>query len=859
MGVFRLKWDLEEEVLLVDLYHSLKTVSNDERIQHIRALSQMLNYRAKVLGIKIDSKYRNVEGIKMKLQNIEYFDSNGKHGLSSVSDLGKRAFLLYIENPNEFEKILEETKSKYNILLESLANEDCGAMECFKKWLAHIGISPKSIDGIMHSIDDINQYAKSTRKVYYDIYKITKIKELNRVIKILTSDKFFRIKNKMCNNSYVSSMQIYLKYIKQIEAGKVISVNAAPSELTESEPVKNVFADDSIFQNVSGSNSQDKFFNWMLKVQELSIVSARSYSSAIKRISELAVEKGITDDSLFVITSTEQIKSYIQMLYDDSDFNNTNATQHNRFTAALNHFYKFASRDMQADYSVAKEEPIQVIKNESKSAYSIHNKVDYEGLQITSQLKLQYLSILSNYFSRGFKLNSVIDTKKFRMFYQEKFGSEVMQDDTTISEILSHICIEYNSGHVMSPEKAINESILNEILVYITESFSNGKNAIYFEGIYTQFKEKLIDTNVYNSKVLKQVLNFYVGDKYYFKRSYIAINAKVEVDPAAEIKKLLVSNTAPMSTDEMIDKLPHITMSKINQALRQAEFICVDRNCYMHVDRFDISQKEYETIKCIIQNWINEHGYVLSKGLYKYLEKVMPEFVEKYNISTPTCLKNVLAYYLVNDFDFSRGVISPKGEDLSVAKIFSEYFSDKNTFKLSDLNNLANELDMIPVHGAYVEGILENFIRISADDFLRKGKIHFDSQQVDLAIEKFCTSSYIPIVSIDRYAIFPSVGIPWNTYLLDSYVRNYSNKFVVMSSSFSVNKCIGAVVKKATVFSNYDELLADAVANAPSINVNDTTEVIQYLYNCRYIGSRRLKTVEVIVNIARRKQQEKAM
>ena len=73
-----IKWEQEEEVLLVNLYYHLYCLSREEREVKIKNLSLLLRNRAIFLGINIDDTFRNIIGIKMKLQNIAYITTTGK-------------------------------------------------------------------------------------------------------------------------------------------------------------------------------------------------------------------------------------------------------------------------------------------------------------------------------------------------------------------------------------------------------------------------------------------------------------------------------------------------------------------------------------------------------------------------------------------------------------------------------------------------------------------------------------------------------------------------------------------------------------------------------------------------------------
>ena len=108
-----MKWEFEEAVLLIDLFYYTKLHNKTENENAILELSSFLGNRAKQLGYDVDDKFRNLTGIKMKLQNIEYIASGGEQGLAAYSDMDKRAYDFSLDKSAEFYEIVSDIKNKY--------------------------------------------------------------------------------------------------------------------------------------------------------------------------------------------------------------------------------------------------------------------------------------------------------------------------------------------------------------------------------------------------------------------------------------------------------------------------------------------------------------------------------------------------------------------------------------------------------------------------------------------------------------------------------------------------------------------------------------------------------------------------
>ena len=112
--MIRVRWDLEEAVVLFDLYlrfgNTLK-IPEDE----IDKLSQLYNKRAHKLGLKTDEKFRNVAGLRMQLACFHYIVTDGREGLSSYSKLFDETYKLYCLEPDKFKRIAVNFYNEYDL------------------------------------------------------------------------------------------------------------------------------------------------------------------------------------------------------------------------------------------------------------------------------------------------------------------------------------------------------------------------------------------------------------------------------------------------------------------------------------------------------------------------------------------------------------------------------------------------------------------------------------------------------------------------------------------------------------------------------------------------------------------------
>ena len=80
----KLQWDQFEVALLIDAYRRIQEGADINVVAPL--LSEALRQLAIKRGISIDSTFRNVNGMKMQLGNVQYLFTDGRKGLSGRED-----------------------------------------------------------------------------------------------------------------------------------------------------------------------------------------------------------------------------------------------------------------------------------------------------------------------------------------------------------------------------------------------------------------------------------------------------------------------------------------------------------------------------------------------------------------------------------------------------------------------------------------------------------------------------------------------------------------------------------------------------------------------------------------------------
>ena len=194
-----------------------------------------------------------------------------------------------------------------------------------------------------------------------------------------------------------------------------------------------------------------------------------------------------------------------------------------------------------------------------------------------------------------------------------------------------------------------------------------------------------------------------------------------------------------------------------------------------------INNEKLKQLITVFQEEIDLNGYITDFKMMKLLKDKCPSIAESIEDLTTHDVRKGLSHILQDYFAFKGPIISPFGVKLSIKDIYSEFAREHDKMSLEELKAFSAELNNGMIHWP---SILKEMIRVSQNQFIRKDLINFDVNAIDKILDKICPDDYIPIKDINTFSNFPKIGYPWNGYILESYIFNFSRKFKLTSPSF---------------------------------------------------------------------------
>ena len=829
----RIPWDIEEAVLMLDML--LKSIDGKlTRKEAIRQVSEKLRRRAVNRGITIDDIFRNENGITFQMSALEVAYTGIKTKLKQPTKLFVETVNLYRNHRELYEEILKEAENV--VEPKSVQDEFCSylsmQMPTFQLSDAYLMLS------------DIESFCLERKILQNKLFETTDLETIKRVVQTVDSNRVFRFTYKQNLKKMSTVIHAYYAFLKSYKPDeekevKPIIQDAIPS-LPDADSMKQ--KDDAVGPQaisvpvaertkLTDQEEKQKFNDWMLS-SGMSKATITSYMSSFGQCVKSVANYKLCETSLWNVANAEDASHIYDQLFGISEFYEYNKQQHNRFSAAFRKFIEYRSGGSPA--SLKPSQPTQFAVEKKPTRRKENDPV-----------LIRYKELLDKFFQKGFRMESSLDMKKLRRFYQDQYGTELSDEDALVCQDISSVTI-LHEGKAYLPDSMLSQEKKEKLLQYIEDKFVSGCDAIYYSALFSEFEEAFQGERIYTPEMLKTYLSYINKGNYVLQRSYLAKDYTVQMNPEDDIREYLKEAAGPVEVERLAAELSYIPEQKIKFALStNNDFIWNATGEYFYEDCVHFSNSELEWISQFILDGIEERDFVTGNELVEAVEAHFPDIKEMYQWITPVGMRNVIGYKLNDRFSFNGNIISKYGEDLSMAEVYAKYCRKHSRFTLDELNVLKQELGST----IYFDEIYANSLRISQNEFVSQDMAQFDVEATDEAIGRICTGQYMSLQEIRDFGTFPYAGYPWNEYLLEHFVANYSQKFMLLHIGFSANVCAGAIVKQASSFKDFNDLLVDILAN--SNIVLDEDSALEYLRQQGYIARRRYSDIGRIVTEAK--------
>lgn len=479
---------------------------------------------------------------------------------------------------------------------------------------------------------------------------------------------------------------------------------------------------------------------------------------------------------------------------------------------------------------------------------STANAAERYGVSETLSEKLhsRYSEILSECFGEdGYQAGRAIFRGRFKRYYAEKFGHDPDESDERIDEIMSIVGTK-RDGRIFPKQDDSQNDLTTEILSNILSALDAGVSAVYIEAVFDRYRQLLADNlQIYNPDALASLLMAQANGKFTQKHSYLT-NSQSGANSQDDLVRIMKAFHQPQTYAAIHDKAWFLPYGKMKSILvSTASIVNVASETYFYAPNLPVSADELAHLSSVIRDELSCHSHITDVRLMQLIEEKCSSIAINTDGYTTYGLRNCLGYIFRDQFSFTGPIIALRGNELSMADVYAEFAKGHEVLQVDELSELSSEMNIV----IYWDSVLNEMIRVSATELVRKDLIKFDVDAIDEILDGMCPSEYMPLPEVNLFLQFPNVGYSWNSYLLESYLYSCSRKFRLLHSSFIKTGVYGAMVRKDVLIQDYRSLLVDVLSKSNALN--SAKSALQYIVDKGYQQRRRYEGIEKLIQEAK--------
>ena len=433
-------------------------------------------------------------------------------------------------------------------------------------------------------------------------------------------------------------------------------------------------------------------------------------------------------------------------------------------------------------------------------------------LAVDTETASRWNLILSEEFEDGLRLNGM-RLRKFRSIYEERYHDTVEPDDEKLIAQLKLVG-EFRDERVYAKRDAGQSSLMDIIQQDILQTLASGASCVYPQQLFEKYREELAQQlSVYTADSFKAMLLTSANRQFSVSYGIICLPGK-NANVTADVMGLFQECYEPITYAQMAERLWYIPMDRIKHELvTEKSIVMIEQETYFYAPHFPISTHELAALQRAMHRHIEDEGFLVARGLRELMQTYCPNAVMDTASWKDRGVRNVMAWLLRDQFDFNGVVICAKDAGMDTHMVFRSYCKSHERVTMDELKDLCTQLD---ISGIYWDSVLAEMVRISRNEFLSKRLIAFDSESTDRVLEQACPSDYMPLKDFTLFMSLPGVAVPWNGFLLESYLRDYSRIFRLEQVGPVEHTPIGAMVRRMSPFHTNRDLLIDALVHNDS-------------------------------------------
>ena len=155
-----------------------------------------------------------------------------------------------------------------------------------------------------------------------------------------------------------------------------------------------------------------------------------------------------------------------------------------------------------------------------------------------------------------------------------------------------------SDGKIYVASELIPSDLQDEIDSFIDVTLESGKEFVFYESLFSHFKEELLDTPIANVPMLCTWLQYKYEKEFYFDKEYMTRDRYIDIDIDYEVISYMREQWQVKSEDEVVEALDYLPEDSVRAAFNRNTnvLIAATRGMRFHIDKFEVREEELNDI-----------------------------------------------------------------------------------------------------------------------------------------------------------------------------------------------------------------------------------------------------------------------
>lgn len=497
--------------------------------------------------------------------------------------------------------------------------------------------------------------------------------------------------------------------------------------------------------------------------------------------------------------------------------------------------------------------------DDARTAEMPKDMPDIKAAEPASSEEDKLAQVLREKFPDGLRQQNLA-MKQYKARYEEMFGEALLVQNAMLMEKLRDIGEVRVDGRIYAKASGAERGILEGIAKDLMRLLDESASSLYWPCIYEHYRNEFSGLSIFTEDVMRSELTPLFSSDYVCGE---VISKRWEAqNRGEEIRQLVTGSPVAISLTSIQEKIWYWPPNMVKKFLDGVPGIIKAKDLYFYEPNVSLSDAEKQRLRDALLEDMAQKQFIPNARLRDILEESCPGFAMDMSSLDDALLRKVLAMLYPADFIEKAKGLFPAGNMKSGREQIQEYCHAHIKLSTSDVKWFAKQRGIL---GNICNYVMDEMVRVSPEEWIRRDHVHFQGKEAHIVQkigQQMGENTCMPLEDFTLFLSFPDIGIPWNSYVLESFL--YKNDAILCPFSLvqanggvSDGGVYGAVVKKGYAIDSYDDVLIELLSRSPDWQTEQ--DALDFIVAHKLQVLRKMKQIGTIVKQAKRKRAQLVM